>query len=170
MSGTIRFEPLRVLGLVARNGTRQLGRADLGDTLGPDFLTLAVRPRIVRWLPPAELRRFDHSRQVQGFLAPFAASLLSVQQAALAAGLGFCAVLLVGALRHPSPRADAAAVILIALAANAVGTGALSNVHDRYQARLVWIVILPALLRFPAGPDPQAKPHPAERVHAQQAR
>ncbi len=41
--------------------------------------------------------------------------------------------------------AGLAAVVLTALLANAFATGALSGPHDRYQARLAWLVLLAPL-------------------------
>ena len=42
-------------------------------------------------------------------------------------------------------------MVLAALLANAFATGALSGPHDRYQARIAWLVLLPAsaLARLP---------------------
>ena len=144
--GTIRDEPLRVLRDAYRNAAHQLVRIDLGDTLEADHLDIAVRPRIDRFLPASELARFDAARQLAGTLAPVAAQLNRLQAAILAAALAANAVLLLRAFRRPSHRADLAALFLIALAANACATGALSTVHDRYQARLTWLVLLPIIL------------------------
>lgn len=163
VAGTVRAEPLRVLRIAYRNAARELLHADLGDTLVPDFLADTVRPRIGRWFPPAELARYDRSRQVAGTLAPLAARAIPLQRAVIILSLAGCALLLAGGLRYPNCRADLAAVILIALAANAFATGALSAVHDRYEARLVWIIVLPFLLRFSPAKDPS---EPARRTPA----
>lgn len=154
---TIRNDPVRVLRDAYRNAAHQLARTDLGDTLGPDFLGDAVRPRIERFYPPAELERFDASRQANGTLAPLAARLRPLHRAALLAALAANAAILLSGLRKSSPRADLAALILIALAANALATGALSTVHDRYEARLAWLLLLPILLRLKL-PQPQHPP------------
>ena len=151
VAGTIRTYPLRVLRDVYRNTAYQLVRADIGDTLVADYLGETVRPRIERWYPPSERRRMQDSRQSAGALAPLAARLLPLQRAMLLAGLAAAAVILVRGLSLPSRRADIAALILIALAANAIA-GALSTVHDRYEARIVWLIVLPPLLRFTARP------------------
>ena len=37
-------------------------------------------------------------------------------------------------------------MVLAGLAANAFATGALSGPHDRYQARIAWLVVLPPAL------------------------
>ena len=170
--GTIRTEPLRVLRDALRNGAHQLARIDIGDTLGPDYLADAVRPRIERWYPRSELLRFDRSRQANGGLAPIAAPLVPLHRAVLALGLLACATILVRGLRRPSGRADFACFILIALAANALATGALSTVHDRYEARIAWLILLPPLLRFgrritpPASQPAQATSAPAPHTRA----
>lgn len=152
VAGTIRTEPEAVLRNAYRNAARELIRVDLGDTLVPDFLADTVRPRIARWYPAAELARYDSSRQVTGTLAPQAAKLLPLQRKTILIGLTGCAILLATGLRptrrSPNPHADLAALILIALAANALATGALSAVHDRYEARLIWIILLPFLFQF----------------------
>ena len=163
VAGTLRTEPLRVLRIAYRNAARELLHPDLGDTLVPDFLADTVRPRIARWFPPAELARYDRSQQVAGTLAPLAARLLPLQRTIVILSLAGCALLLVGGLRKPNRRADLAALILLALAANAFATGALSAVHDRYEARLVWIIVLPFLLRFSPARDPS---EPARRSPA----
>jgi hypothetical protein len=148
VQGTIRTEPLRVLRDAYRNAAHQLIRVDLGDTLVPDSLRDAVRPRIERFYPVAELERSDASLQANGALAPIASWLRPLHQAALLASLIAAAAILTAGLSTPSPRADLAALILIALAANAFATGALSAVHDRYEARIAWLVLLPILIRM----------------------
>jgi hypothetical protein len=170
--GTIRTYPLRVLKDALRNGAHQLVRTDLADTLGPDYLADAVRPRIERWYPQSELLRFDLSRQLSGDLAAIAVPLVPMQRLALALGLLACAYILLRGLRSPSVQADFAAFILIALAANALATGALSTVHDRYEARIAWLVVVPPLLRFgrrikpPVSPPRPETSAPAPHSHA----
>ncbi|MDT7952977.1 MAG: hypothetical protein RQ966_15845 [Acetobacteraceae bacterium] len=148
VAGTILSEPWRVLRLAYRNAAHELIHIDLGDTLGPDYLAETVRPRIARWYPGAELSRFDASRQIAGTLLPIAAKLLPLQRALILFGLVGSAALLISSLRRPNQRADVAAVILLALAANAIATGSLSAIHDRYEARLVWLIVIPILFRF----------------------
>ena len=57
--------------------------------------------------------------------------------------------------RTRRPLAGLAAVALVALLANAFATGALSGPHDRYQARLAWLVLL-APLAYAARLDTSA--------------
>ncbi len=46
-----------------------------------------------------------------------------------------------------------AVLALAGLLANAAATGALSGPHDRYQARIAWLVVLPPLLAYAARRD-----------------
>lgn len=148
VAGTIRSEPLTVLRIAYRNAAAEIIRVDLGDTLVPDYLADTVGPRIARWFPASELERYEASAQVTGQLFLSASRLLPLQRATLLLGLAGCTLLLLAGLRRPNSRADFAALILLALAANALATGALSAIHDRYEARLAWIIVLPLLLRF----------------------
>ncbi|HYZ63416.1 MAG TPA: hypothetical protein VE650_13275 [Acetobacteraceae bacterium] len=143
--GTVAAYPLWVLADAGRNAARQLGRVRIGDTLVAANLDVAVRPRIARFFPEAELRRYAASAQVNGRLG-VAEFVVALQSALLGVGAVGCALLLVAGLRRPSLQADFAAFVLIALAANALGTGALSTVHDRYQARIAWLMLVPPLV------------------------
>jgi hypothetical protein len=148
---TVLTYPARVLADAIRNGVRQLGRFQLGDTLVPDYLTEAVLPRLERWLP-ADALRWTQTLQARDELRAKAAPLLPLHLALLAAAAAACAVLLASALRRPNPLADLAALILIGLAANAVATGALSTLHDRYEARVAWLITLPPLIALSRWP------------------
>ncbi len=161
VSGTIRTYPLRVLRDAYRNTAHELVRVDLGDTLVPDYLADSVRPRLQRWYPPAELHRADQSRQLHGTLAPLATRLNPLHRATLAVAIFATAIILIRGLRTASTRADLAAILLIGIAANAFAGGALSTVHDRYEARLIWLILLPSLLTFS-----NQKPYPAARTNA----
>lgn len=166
VAGTIRTEPLRVLRVAYRNAAHELVRVDLGDTLVPDYLADTVRPRIAGWFSLAELARYDASYQAAGTLAPLAEKLLPLQRTTILLSLAGCTLLLVLSIGRPNHRADLAALILLALAANAIATGALSAVHDRYEARLVWIVVLPFLLRFKHTTNQSSRRAPPLRHHS----
>jgi hypothetical protein len=146
--GTIRAYPLRVARDALRNTIHELGRVTLGDTLTPAYLNESVRRALARFLP-AEVPRYDGSLQAAGKLLAAAQTLIPLQLAALGAGALACALILIRSLRGPNEAADFAALILIAVAANAFSTGALSTPHDRYQVRIAWLVLLPPLLALP---------------------
>jgi hypothetical protein len=151
VADTIRTYPRQVARDAIGNAIHELGRLTLGDTLGPDYLAASVRPRLALYLP-ADLSRFDNSLQAQGKLLPHAQRLIPLQFALLALGALACVIILIRGLRHPTARADFTALVLIALAANAFSTGALSTPHDRYQVRIAWLVLVPALLASPVPP------------------
>jgi len=148
---TVLTYPARVLAGAVRNAVRQLGRSQLGDTLVADYLTEAVLPRLQRWLP-ADASSWTRSLQTKGELPMKAARLAPLHVALLAAGAAACALILASALRRPNPLADLTALVLIGLAANALATGALSTVHDRYEARVAWLITLPPLIALSRSP------------------
>jgi hypothetical protein len=51
-------------------------------------------------------------------------------------------------------RLGLAVCVLVGITANAATTGALSGPHDRYQARIAWLLPLAALLAWPTRPRP----------------
>ncbi len=56
--------------------------------------------------------------------------------------------------KEPTACLQGLAVLALAgLLANAAATGALSGPHDRYQARIAWLVVLPPLLAYAARRD-----------------
>ena len=146
VAATIASDPLRVLADAARNAARQLGRFQLGDTLVSAYLDTAVRPPIETWFPPAELRRYDASLQSRDRLTASAAPSILITSVFSALAALICVFVLLRSLAAPTTLADLTGLILIALAANALATGALSTVHDRYQSRAIWLLALPAFL------------------------
>lgn len=147
IAATLREHPGAVAGAMLRNGVAQLLKPRVGDTLGNEHLALSARIPIARSFPAGELAAFDAGLQMQGALqaraAPFLAPHIPVLLLALAAALW----LLWRALRaRDTPRAALLAGALLALLANAAATGALSKPHERYQARIVWLLPLAVML------------------------
>ena len=137
--------PAEVLAAAARNTLRQLALAEVGDTLVADHLDTAVLPKLQHYFPPAEAARFGAGRQAQGGMAGAADGLRPLHLLLLATGLLGCLLLIARWRREPA-LARFALLVLAALAANAFATGALSKPHDRYGARVAWLVLLPPLL------------------------
>jgi hypothetical protein len=82
-----------------------------------------------------------------------AAPLNALHAVVLAAG---AAASLFVAWRRRGTRAGRFALLVLAgVLANAAASGALSRPHDRYQARIAWLVLLPGVvgIRNRAGPD-----------------
>ncbi len=147
--------PLDTLRAAAANTLRQLLRVQVGDALVPDHLDIAVLPRLRPYLPTAEIARYQAALQPRGLLRDAAAPFLFVHAALLAAGvLGSVAVML-RCWRSRRALAGLAALALAAQLTNAFATGALSGPHDRYQARLAWLVLL-APLAYAARLDTSA--------------
>ena len=147
LAAALRAYPWQAARAAAANTLEQAGLAAVGDTLAPDHLDATVLPRLRRFLPPAEAARFEASLQAHGTLAAAAAPYLRPHRALLLAGLlGTLAMVPLGWLRGQPALSALALVTLAGLAANAFATGALSHPHDRYGARIAWLLLLPPLL------------------------
>jgi hypothetical protein len=146
LAETLRREPLGVLRAAAGNAWRQLGMARVGDTLGPENLQASVARQLALGFPAAEQARFAAGLQARGELRAAAAPFLVLHPAALLLG---AAGTLLACWRARGRQLGLVLCVLVGLGANAVATGALSGPHDRYQARIAWLLPLAALL---AGP------------------
>jgi hypothetical protein len=164
---TVLAHPVAVAEAMALNTARQLPLVDLGDTLGPDYLDLTVLPRLERYFPAAEVARYRAALQPRSRLRAVAAPLLWPQRAALLLGLVGTLWALTRWRREPRV-ASLALLVLGGLLANAFATGALSGPHNRYQARIAWLLLVPPLLMLPplrqrAGRPPRAAGAPTAR-------
>ncbi|MCX7383582.1 MAG: hypothetical protein NT133_19705 [Alphaproteobacteria bacterium] len=156
----LRQEPLGVLRAALANTARQLLLVTVGDTLGPDWLDVTVLKALRAYFPPEEQARFLAARQINGKLPGVAAPFLPLLAALLLLGTVASVALILS-------RADRrfTLVVLAGLLANAVATGALSGPHDRYQARIAWLVLLPpALALLRSVPTPRPRPETCGRV------
>ncbi len=147
--------PLDTLWAAAANTLRQLLRVQVGDTLVPDHLDVAVLPRLRPYLPEAEVARYQAASQPRGLFRDAAAPFLAVHAVLLAVGAAGTVAVMLRCWRTRRALAGLAAVVLTALLANAFATGALSGPHDRYQARLAWLALL-APLAYAARLDTSA--------------
>ena len=166
---TVRAHPGEVAAAMALNTARELPRVDLGDTLGPDYLDLTVLPRLQAYFPAAEVARYRASLQVQGRLRTFAGPLLWPLRIALLLGLAGT-VWVLARRRRDSRGAGLALLVLVGLVANAFSTGALSHIHDRYQARIAWLLLVPPLITLLGARPPRAAAAPASRSRGAAAR
>ncbi|UPY37733.1 hypothetical protein [Sediminicoccus sp. KRV36] len=168
VAATLRAYPWAMARFALANGVAQLGRTRLRDTFsGTDVVEFAAR--ILRpHFPPREALAFEASLQMRGGLdqLPFA---WQQQPVLILAGL----VLLFrwwGLARSTDPR-DAPRLalvlcVLVGISANALAAGALSKPHDRYQARIAWLLPLGALLAIwplPARREEALRPAPPPR-------
>ncbi len=144
------------LGSATRNAFRQFGRFATGDGLGVYAAKRTVlgaegaayADQVLQRYFPGDFAAYDGSKQLLETLP-----ITAVRPFHLVAGLlaAAAAIAIVGrALRRRQPLEVALfATILLALVGNAVITGSLGAVHDRYQSRLIWLVMLYALVFWP---------------------
>ncbi len=146
LRATIAERPVAVLRAMAGNALHQLMRVRVGDTLGNAHLDLSARRMIRDGFPPRELAGFDAGLQMRGGLGEAAAPLLWPHLPVL----GLALVLAVLAFPRACPEQRALMLVALgAIVANAVATGALSAPHDRYGARIIWLLPLAAVLAWP---------------------
>lgn len=143
---TLRERPLEVVEAMVHNTLTQLGMTEVGDTLGREHLAASARRAITR-LPPAEVAAFDAGAQMRGTLQADAKPFLALHRPALLASLLLVlAALGLAVWQQDRVRCGLVAGVLVALVANAFATGALSGPHHRYQARIVWLLPLAAVV------------------------
>jgi hypothetical protein len=134
--------PLAQLEASARNAWRQLARFGLDDLVLGRGATVTPEDYTFVYLPAAPAAVWG--------LAPF--SVLSYAATAIA-----LIVLATRSLRRPAP--PIALFVLAGVALNAVVCGVLSGPHDRYQARVIWLVpLLAAGLALGRAPELSAAP------------
>ncbi len=134
--------PLGTLRAAAANTLHQLVKIRVGDTLVADHLDIALLPRMRPYFPLAEIARYQAALQPRGGLRDAAAPFAILYAALLIAGVAGSVGVMLRCWRTDRALAGLAALALAALLANAFATGALSGPHDRYQARLAWLVLL----------------------------
>ncbi|WP_439596115.1 hypothetical protein [Falsiroseomonas sp.] len=156
VAATLRAYPLEVAGAALRNALAQLGKTRVGDTLSAEHLDLSARRAIAGHFPAEELARFDAGAQMRGALPALAEPWLWPHLPVLLASLPLALWLGWRALHaRDSARLALLAFALGALAANAAAAGALSKPHDRYQARIAWLLPLAVgLAALPRRPGP----------------
>ena len=153
VAATIAAYPMEVARAALGNALVQLTKTQVGDTLVADHLDRSARLAIEDHFPPEALAAFDAGAQAQGRLPALAAPLL----------LPHLPILLAAALlapwlmwRHSGAAGALVAIALVALLANAAAAGALSKPHDRYQARIAWLLPLAVgLALLPRRAPPQ---------------
>ena len=119
----------------------------LGDTINSDWLDLTVAKSIEKFFTPAELERYNQSRQVQGTMLERVSFVSAIGSVAVVIGFVWSINLLLQAWRRRDWTVLALIMMVwIGLLANAFATGALSKPHYRYQTRIAWLLVLPPLV------------------------
>jgi len=154
---TLLGEPLAVLRSALGNAAEQLVRVRLGDTLGSDWLETSITGSFRAYFPAAEMARFRAGLQMADRLRAIAAPFNPPHIALLLAGAG--ASLVIAWRRRGRMEGVLALLLLAAVLTNAAASGALSRPHDRYQARIAWLVLLPPVLMLRAARPGPGLPH-----------
>jgi hypothetical protein len=142
--GTIAYDPGAVIAAAIDNSIQQFAAMQTGETLRPWLRADGPRPLIARFYP-GELAAFDHSRQQTGRLEQDIKPLEALHVAVAwlgVAGLLTCAWL----YRRDRLVLGLCLMVLLAAVGNAFITGALSEVQNRYTARLAWVLPLVSCL------------------------
>ncbi len=144
---TLRSRPVEVARAMVGNALAQLVTAMAGDTLVPDYLAAAVRPRIAEAFPARELVAYDAALQTRGALPGAMAPFLLPHAPVLLAGAALALFAWWRAARSGEARRLRLVVgVLVGVSANAFATGALSKPHLRYEARILWLMPVVAAL------------------------
>jgi hypothetical protein len=153
VAATLRAYPLAVARAALGNWVEQLFKVRVGDTLDNADLDEFASRVLARGFPASEVARFQAGAQMQGTLEARAAPFLLPHVPVLLLSLP----LLLAATWRLSRQRDATRLglvlcVLVGVAGNAFATGALSKPHDRYQARIVWLLPLAAALALWPAP------------------
>jgi hypothetical protein len=144
---TLRSRPAEVAASLLRNTLVQMVTATAGDTLVADHLPAAVRPRIAEGFPARELAAYDAALQPGGALPAAAAPFLWPHGPVLVLGAVLGLLAWWRAVRaHDLRRLGIIVGLLVGVTANAFATGALSKPHLRYEARILWLLPVVAVL------------------------
>ena len=154
VAATLRDYPWMVAKASVANAFEQVFKARLGDTFDPTDLDEFATRVLARGFPPAERARFEASAQMRGDLGRYAAPFIRLHQAVLIvttlAALAAWWRLWRRSWRGPedAPLLGLVLCMMVAVAANAFATGALSAPHLRYGARIAWLLPLAAALAW----------------------
>ena len=138
--------PLDVAKAAALNTVRQLALVSLGDGLVPMGKdSLFPFSAVYRWYP-ADVPSFERARQQEKGGIDVTALNAVQRPIALLAQAGLPLLCFIGWRRGDRSGAGMALIMILALVGNAVVCGALSNPHDRYQNRIVWVAVLTVVI------------------------
>lgn len=142
---TLMMFPLDTAKAATMNTIWQLTSLSLGDGLVPMGSDTYLPFRALYKWYPTDVPRFEGARQQQADLD--LTGLDEIQQPlALIAQFLLPALCVIAWRRRDNNGAGMALVMCLALLGNAFVCGALSNPHDRYQNRLVWVAVLASVI------------------------
>ncbi|HEX2116841.1 MAG TPA: hypothetical protein VHM01_20745 [Alphaproteobacteria bacterium] len=143
VKGTLARYPGWVLGAFVKNAARQFVDVGTGHWLhfGANMLEQPIS-EYIRVQFPRAYAQYENSAQLKEAI-PIAA-LAAWHVGFVVIGALTCALLLVRARSQPRPFILLLFMVLAALIGNAMVTGGISAVHDRYQTRVVWLIVFVA--------------------------
>ncbi|OAN51079.1 hypothetical protein A6A04_16745 [Paramagnetospirillum marisnigri] len=143
VAGAIRRFPQEVATAAAINFVEQLDAIESGEDLVP-MTWHFVKTMLRRY--PDEFKEFRYARQQRRppiNFKPINDFQVPINQAAQLVTLGLLAL---AWKRRDRTTTGLALVVIMALVGNAIVCGALSNPHDRYQNRMVWLALFTAVV------------------------
>jgi hypothetical protein len=146
VEATILSRPLAVACAALGNTLVQTGTSRLDNVIGDGGLDARVGVVLPEHYPAAELARFMASEQRRDGLRAIASPWQSIHQVLLVLGFFASAALMVRSWRRDRTLFALIALIAVGVLSNAFATGALSGPHDRYQARIAWLLLLPPVM------------------------
>lgn len=143
VKGAIAMFPGDVARAMVNNTLTQLDLIGTGEDLVP-MTWHFVRTQLKRY--PGDFRAFRFARQQRREAISFDAINKVQVPVAQAAEIAMLGLLFVAWRRRDRISGGILIVVLLALLGNAFVCGALSNPHDRYQNRLVWLALMSAII------------------------
>jgi hypothetical protein len=143
---TIVNQPMAVARAALGNWLSQIVTLRLGSVIRAYGLDGTVGVQLHAHYPAAEEDRYRASAQRADGLRAIAAPWQNVYLAALVLGFVGSSILLAWSWRNDRVLFTLIVMIAAGLLSNAFATGALSGPHDRYQARIAWLVLLPPMM------------------------
>lgn len=143
VKGAIAMFPGDVARAMVNNTLTQLDLIGTGEDLVP-MTWHFVRTQLKRY--PGDFRAFRFARQQRREGISFDAINKVQVPVAQAAEIAMLGLLVVAWRRRDRISGGILIVVLLALLGNAFVCGALSNPHDRYQNRLVWLALMSAII------------------------
>ena len=134
--------PLELIASSFKSAGRQLGMLQLSEFNYPAYESGTIVPQLV----PQERSRYQASKAFAGNMPTAAVEVLTIVSLVVAAGW-ILVYLTFARSRDPQAGSNVSFLMVIgaALLMNGAVCGALSTPHDRYQARMIWLLPLAAL-------------------------
>jgi hypothetical protein len=142
--GTLATYPGWILRAFVENTAREFVDVGTGGWINfpPEMLGRPITKYIEYQFPDA-YPDYLNSLQVRGRI-PTGALATGHRLVVIAAALACCAFLVIAVRRRQRIYVTLCALLLAALLGNAMVTGGISAVHDRYQTRVAWLIVLAA--------------------------